>query len=330
MKRLAWVVTYVLVFAVSFAAGALVPPLLSGQSGPFRPVAWDDSVGSVETDLTYGDGPRNRYDLYLPSDRERGTKMVVYLHAGGFTSGDKSDDEDIAKYFTSLGYVTATINYPLSSDENPVSVVDMSQAIAEGVTAAVSSAQSRGYDVDGLAMGGGSAGGALAMIYAYRDAHQAPVPVEAVIQMVGPASFDPAAWFGLTDGYSSDESAASGAEFVSVISGAPVTPQMMRSGAYRDALAPVSAIDLVTEQAPPTLAAYGALDKVAPYAASAELAPALAAHGVPHDVLVFPNSGHGLNRDSDMSDKLHGLIEEYLTRYVPLGDVSASRVANTS
>ena len=46
--------------------------------------------------------------------------LIVYLHAGGFTSGDKSDDAKMLQWLCSLGYVTAGINYNLAfSEENP-------------------------------------------------------------------------------------------------------------------------------------------------------------------------------------------------------------------
>lgn len=66
------------------------------------------------------------------------------------------------------------------------------------------------------------------------------------------------------------------------------------------------------------LLAYGALDKVAPYAASYDMDRVLEQNGGPHDVLVFPNSGHALNRDANMADQLGGLINDYLSKYAAL------------
>lgn len=38
----------------------------------------------------------NKFDLYVPADRNKDTYgLVVYLHAGGFTAGDRSDNADI-------------------------------------------------------------------------------------------------------------------------------------------------------------------------------------------------------------------------------------------
>lgn len=318
MRKVLWGAAYVLTFAVAVIVGIVWAARPSASFGGFEKVEWTDASGRVETDIAYGPGPAQKYDLYLPSDRARATKLVVYIHAGGFRTGDKADDEQIAKWFASRGYVVATMNYTLSAEGNQANVVSMSDEIRRGVTSAVEGARSRGYAVDAMAIGGGSAGGALAMIYAYRDAEQAPVPVKAVINLVGPASFDPVAWFEIDDGFASDENAQGGAAFVSMMTGEPVTVTQMRSGDYQRLLRPITATALITADAPPSLIAFGALDKVAPYAASSALEDALQRNRVPHDVLVFPRSGHGLNRDPAMAGALNAKIGEYLDLYLPL------------
>lgn len=123
----------------------------------------------------------------------------------------------------------------------------MSREIDQGVDATVKASTERGYDLDGMVAAGGSAGGTLAMIYGYRDAADSLVPVEAVMNFVGPASFGPADWFGMEEDYASEEAAEAGAGLVSIITGQEITPEMMRSGEYREALEPVTAEMLVGE-----------------------------------------------------------------------------------
>ena len=46
----------------------------------------------VLTNVSYGNNPEQVYDLYLPEGREASrTKVVVLIHGGGWTSGDKVD-----------------------------------------------------------------------------------------------------------------------------------------------------------------------------------------------------------------------------------------------
>lgn len=85
-----------LIYAGAFLAAFAVSAALKMTADPFGgkyTAAWDSTVGSVYTDLPYGDGEANKFDLYVPADRGRESYgLVVYLHAGGFTSGDKSGD----------------------------------------------------------------------------------------------------------------------------------------------------------------------------------------------------------------------------------------------
>lgn len=51
--------------------------------------------------------------------------------------------------------------------------------------------KNKGYDIDQMAISGGSASRCLAMLYVCRDADTAPVPVKMVFEAVGSSSFYP-------------------------------------------------------------------------------------------------------------------------------------------
>lgn len=319
MKKLKWFSLYVVTFFVSFVVSMGATLAWPSDVGGIGDVHWNDSVGHLYADIPYGDGPLNAFDLYVPADTTKPTyQLVLYIHAGGFTGGDKADDAMWAKYFVSKGYVGATINYSLRTQADPTATVTkMSLEIKQGVAAIAKEAAQRGYPLDGMMVAGGSAGGTLAMIYAYRDALDSPIPVKAVMQMVGPGSFEPAAWFGLDGSYQSDDAANAGAGFVSMMTGDPITPAMMRDGTYQTALKKISPWALVTNDSVPTLVAYGIHDKVAPFEASKPLLAALDAHNVPHDFIAFSRSGHGLNRDPQQMELLVETINRYLATYLP-------------
>ena len=78
-----WGLIYVGAFLVTFAASAVLK-MTWHPLGDKYSVRWDDSVGTVYTDLPYGEGDANKFDLYLPADNSMETYgLVVYLHAGG-------------------------------------------------------------------------------------------------------------------------------------------------------------------------------------------------------------------------------------------------------
>ncbi len=91
--------------------------------------------------------------------------------------GDKTDDKDTLAWLCSKGYVAAGINYTLRTETNTASVLSQSNEIGAAVPKVIEAAESAGYHIDKMTVAGGSAGHRLAMIYAYRDGADAPVPV---------------------------------------------------------------------------------------------------------------------------------------------------------
>ncbi len=230
-------------------------------------VDWSDVVGTVYTDLSYGEGPANKFDLYLPADdTKEAYGLVVYLHAGGFTAGDKSDDAEILKWLCSRGYAAA----------------------------------------------GGSAGGCLALIYAYRDGPSSPIPVKMVFEAVGPASFHHEDW----TCYGLDKSSEAASVLFSAMSGNVITPEMIESNGYAAEVRDISADVWVNEDSVPTLCAYGTHDRICPFPAVRPLLDALEKNGVPYDCIEFPHSGHGLQNDGRQARLYQEKILEYLERYL--------------
>lgn len=319
--KLFWIIVgYICIFLCSVIFGAFVLNNFLTEESPLFPknIEWNDDIGKVYKDLTYGEKPLNNFDLYVPAQKWKNSdKLIVYIHAGGFTGGDKSDDANIAKSFASKWYVVVTVNYSLRSlEDQEANVQMMSDEIKASIPRIKEEAAKLGYNLNSMAVAGGSAGGTLAMIFAYRDAETSPIPVKLIFQMVWPAGFEPSAWFGFND-FQNNEQATAAAGFVTVMSWKPTTIEMMRDGSYKENLKNISPYELVTENAPPTVVAYGRLDKVAPYAASEDyLIPALEKNNVIFENIVFENSGHALNRDTQQSQLLFQKIEEYLEKYL--------------
>ena len=180
----------ILVFILAFCAGVVSKFMIKPAWADKYSVEWSDELGTLQTNLSYGDGEANRFDLYLPADETKDAYgLVVYLHAGGFTTGDKADDRDMLAWLCSKGYVACGINYTLRNETNAASVLSQSNEIKAAVPKVIEAAEKAGYHIDKMTLAGGSAGHALAMIYAYRDADEAPVPVVFTFGAVGPSSF---------------------------------------------------------------------------------------------------------------------------------------------
>lgn len=73
--------------------------------------------------------------------------------------------------------MAAGINYTLRTETNDASVLSQSYEIKKAIPEVVEQAKKAGYNINKMAVAGGSAGHTLAMIYAYRDGKDADVPV---------------------------------------------------------------------------------------------------------------------------------------------------------
>jgi acetyl esterase/lipase len=126
-----------------------------------------------------------RLDLCVPTEIERKTAtVVVFIHGGGFVSGDKADMRGFCELYAKAGYVSATLNYRLSGEAPyPAAEQDVEAALAW------IAANIRPYDgpVRKLALVGYSAGGTLALLaehplVAARVSAAGPTDLRALLQ----------------------------------------------------------------------------------------------------------------------------------------------------
>ncbi|MBQ1648167.1 MAG: alpha/beta hydrolase [Bacteroidales bacterium] len=313
----------ILVFLAAFVVGIVSKFAIQPSWAKDYAVEWSDEIGTLKTDLPYGEGDEQKFDLYLPKDNSRPAYgLAVYLHAGGFTTGDKSGDVKMLAWLCKKGYVAAGINYTLAKElngaSNGASVYSQSNEIKAAIPEVIKAAGAAGYPIDKMTIAGGSAGHALAMIYAYRDAKEAPVPVVFTFGAVGPSCFYKEDWgcYGMTG--ESEESYLAAVGIFSAMRGEMLSVDSIKDGSYLETMKPISAMEWITPDAPPTVVAYGTHDRVQAFPASLRLKAALEANGVDFKYFEMPHSGHGLQNDSAIQRQWMEAVEEYLDKYMPL------------
>ena len=303
----------ILVFILAFGVGVVSKGLIKPAWSKEYTVQWSDALGTRLSDLSYGEEPANKFDLYLPKDSTKESYgLVVYLHAGGFTTGDKTDDEQMLSWLCSKGYVAAGINYTLRTDDNGKSVLSQSNEIKAAIPVVIEEAEKAGYHIDKMTMAGGSAGHCLAMIYTYRDGAEAPVPVVLTFGAVGPSCFYQEDW-GI---YGLDQNDEACAGMFSVMAGVEITEQDIRDGSYREKVKPISAMEWISNNPVPSVIAYGKYDKVQPYLGSLRLKAELEENNVDFKYFELPHSGHGLQNDNAVQRQWMETVEEYLDKYM--------------
>ncbi|MFD1874463.1 alpha/beta fold hydrolase [Hymenobacter bucti] len=115
-------------------------------------------------DVTYCTlGARNlRLDIFYPKAKHRqGYPAVLLIHGGGWRSGDRSQHVPMAQQLAARGYVTATVEYRLSTEAHyPAAVHDLKAAVRW----LRASAGRYPIDTTTIAVWGFSAGGQLAAL----------------------------------------------------------------------------------------------------------------------------------------------------------------------
>lgn len=308
------VTSYVLILALVALISAAVKMGTNVRKRAFR-LRGSSKIGEIHRDVKCGKHEANLCDIYLPADNSKSSYgLVVYLHSGDFSTGDKKDDADILRWLCAKGYVAAGVNYSLSGPAGYFSVYDQSLEVKAAMPKIIAKAAREGYKIDSMAVSGSGAGGALAMLYAMRDGKSAPVPLKMVFEMVGPVTFCHEDW----SNYGLDKNPEAAANMFTGMCGREITPEMISENNYASAVKDVSSDMWVTAKSVPALMAYGSHDKVCPCGAGRRLAAAFEKHGVPHDFFELPHSGHGLQNDDRMYKKFVKKIEEYLETYLPV------------
>lgn len=138
-------------------------------------------------DVSYGDaeGKQNLLDAFYPDNHNSNTKLIVYIHGGSWSRGDKSEfpKQLIEELVGNRGYMVVSINYRLVKDGQnlfPAQIEDVKKAL-EFLS---SKAKRYGFNGNEFALMGGSAGAHLAMLYAYK--HDTKKQVKTVVNLWGP------------------------------------------------------------------------------------------------------------------------------------------------
>lgn len=214
-----------------------------------------------------------RLDLYRPAYAEGALPVVVTIHGGGWSTGDKRDFAALNDYLASRGYVVAAIAYRLlPAARFPAAQED----VAEAIRYLGGLAETHNLDPQRIALVGRSAGGQIALLagYAARDP-----AIRGVVAFYAPAAFR---W-----GYANPAKPGvidSSGVLDDYLGGPPET-----HGAQYDAAEPAR---FVTPDTPPTLFIQGLRDEhVSPFHAEFVSARLLEA-GVPHAIVRLPWATH--------------------------------------
>lgn len=138
------------------------------------------SAAMTLTEISYGSDGKQKMDVYLPENRSSNTPVIVFIHGGGFVAGDKNEFSSQMKSLSAQGFAVVNVNYrlldldgvlsnPMVHKPSSVKIADQLSDVQTAVNFAVSKAGEWNMSADKWAITGHSAGGTLALLYAYGD-----------------------------------------------------------------------------------------------------------------------------------------------------------------
>ncbi len=268
----------------------------------------------VQRDIIYGRvGEIDlKLDIYRPN-LIGPLPAIIFVHGGGWVSGDKRAMEGYARYFAERGYVGFSVGYRLAPRfKFPAQIEDIKCAV-RWVRA---NAQSLGVHPERIGALGSSAGGHLVGLLGVTDGSEGlegscgDLSLSSRVQVVVP-------YFGLMD-------------WARVLS---------RERAQQTALAlfgttcqanpepckKASPITHVSADDPPYLLVHGTLDPVVPFEQSVLMRDALKAANVEVDLVALEGAGHGWPINSVLGQQVLARVVPFFARH--LQDRYGSQIA---
>ncbi|MBK7433526.1 MAG: alpha/beta hydrolase [Chitinophagaceae bacterium] len=224
----------------------------------------------------YGTDPLQKLDIYLPANRSSGsTKVLVLIHGGGWTTGDKNDYATVLDTLKKRlpDYAIFNLNYRLASFPNnlfPTQEIDTKAAIDF-----INGNRGNYLVSDKFVLMGASAGAHLSLLNAYK--YHSNVNVKACVDFFGPTD--------MVDMYN-NPGAYPALSIAALLSGTPTTNPSM--------YAQSSPMTYVNAQSCPTIILQGGLDPlVNPTTQSLALKNKLTSFTITNEYVFYPLGGHG-------------------------------------
>jgi acetyl esterase/lipase len=243
----------------------------------------------IYSGLTYAEIPGFRpllLDLHVPDDAT-GVPVVVWIHGGGFTSGDRRylpptlEPDSVFTALTAAGLACATVDYRLAAEAGW-------PAPRDDIAAAIGFLRSRageyGLDAARLGMWGESAGAHLALMAGLTEPGIATV----------------VAWYPLTDLALLPPGAFDGTAETRLLG--------RRAAELPDVITDASPVTHVSAASPPCLLVHGDRDQALPAVHSERLHQALTAAGVESACQIVPGAGHCFTGHDDVPGLIAGAV----------------------
>jgi dipeptidyl aminopeptidase/acylaminoacyl peptidase len=221
-------------------------------------------------DISYGEFSRQKLNAFLPAKRTKETPAIIFIHGGGWQTGDKKDFDGFASAFADSAIAAFTINYRYAGLMPKVGYEQQLEDIELVIQFLDSKSREFVFNPNNICLLGHSAGGHLALLYAYRNNKNGKV--DKVVSMAGPTDLTNPRFLaieGITD-------------LVNTLTG--------NDSSKREDASPLKHAKAIT-----THLHHGKTDAVVPYQQSEELYEKIKDMNYKNRLWLIENSGHGFS-----------------------------------
>ena len=249
--------------------------------------------------VSYGTNSMQVYDIYLPAKRDRKTPVILMVHGGAWKAGQKEEFNSYINFIKNKWKEVAIVNmnYRLASNTNKIHdkeiMADITAIIADVI------AKKDSYQIStNMGIMGASAGGQLAMIYAYKFNNFKNI--KCVGNLYGPSIINDWEWYNSFNIWMGTNVSTILTEYVG---------QPWETTAYKE----VSPFWNVTPASQPTIIFHGTADPIVPLYQSQWMSGKLKNLGVPNEYHEYP-AFHGFDeaQSSDVASKLVAFFKVYV------------------
>lgn len=263
----------------------------------------------VLNDVAYGNHERHKVDIFIPEKLKASCGVILFIHGGGWSSGDKNAHRTDAEYFSNIGYVSATMNYRFVTDE--LNVFDELDDVEKALETIKNICADRDISIEKVILSGGSAGAHLSMLYAYMRKETAVVKPVAVGAYCPPVKcWDSDFCLGITGEFEDWKYG-----ILSQCCGFKITKADFLNVPQQEALKKISPQTYVSGDCVPTAVFHGVHDELVPVEHIYDFIEILKEKGVKNDLIIYENSNHALDKDPDKSEEARNMIESYAEKY---------------
>ncbi|GHV35155.1 hypothetical protein FACS1894180_0490 [Bacteroidia bacterium] len=253
----------------------------------------------IDVHYAPNDSAWQRMDIYYPTSPAQPVPVLINMHGGAWSHGEKESQGGFAIYFN-MGFAVCNVEYRMTATATaPAAVEDVRMAMRYLVEHHLE------YNIDPkkIIFQGGSAGGHLALVAGYLQNDEkydgvfaastrsdSEYKVIAVIDKYGPAMFD-----SLTTWWSSLNNWLG---------------ELKNDINFIRSISPAHIVELGVT--PATYIVHGDADPTVPYSQSVMLADTLEKHGIHHQFTTIPGGGHG-GFSTQYNNQVNAEINAFLT-----------------